>query len=302
MKKILVIVLAAVIALPVLASCAAKSGQSTSDSYSNYSDSDISEAPMEYDGVTDKSTEQKSDAPQQKLIKRYKVSAETKAFEQTLALIDQTVTELNGYFEKRTENNAYGRYDSRVLNAVIRIPEEQAESFLSGIKGAANVKSFTKTAENVTEAYIDAEARLQTLQAEREGLLNMISSVDSATQYEFWLTLHRELSDKEQDIASLQARLRNYDNLVSYATFDIELTEVVEYTEPEKENYGSRLSTAFKESWENFAENFKDFTVGLVRAMPTLITLAVISAVIFLCIFLPIRVSMAKRRKEQNKK
>ncbi|MBR6922456.1 MAG: DUF4349 domain-containing protein, partial [Clostridia bacterium] len=150
MKKILVLVLAAVIALPVLASCA-KSGMSASDSYSNYSDSDISEAPMEYDGVTDKSTEQKSDAPQQKLIKRYKVSAETKAFEQTLALIDQTVSELGGYFEKRTENNAYGRYNSRVLNAVIRIPEEQAESFLSGIKGAANVKSFTKTAENVTE-------------------------------------------------------------------------------------------------------------------------------------------------------
>ena len=299
-KKVIVIILAAVIALTVLASCSAKSGLSTSDSYSY--NSDIGEAPAEYDGVTDKSAGQTSDPSKQKLIKRYSVSAETKIFDQTLALIDQTVSELGGYFEKRAENNAYGRYNSRVLNAVIRIPEEQAESFLSGIKGAANVRSFTKTADNVTEAYVDAEARLQTLQAEREGLLNMISSVDSATQYDFWLTLHRELSDKEQDIASLQARLRNYDNLVSYATFDLELTEVVEYTEPEKEKYGSRLSTAFKESWENFAENFKDFTVGFVRAIPTLITLSVISGVIFICVFIPVRAARIKRKKNQDNK
>lgn len=300
-KKILLIALAAILALPILASCAAKSGRSAeADNYSYYSD--VGEAPAEYDGLTDKQAEQESAPSQQKLIKRYNVSAETKVFDETLTLIDKTVSDLGGYFEKRTENNAYGKYDARMLSAMIRIPEDKAESFLTGIKGAANVKSFTKTADNVTEAYVDAEARLQTLEAEREGLLNMISSVDSATQYDFWLTLHHELSDKEQDIAALKARLRSYDNLVSYATFNLDLTEVKEYTEPEKEKYGSRISAAFTESWERFGEGFKDFTVSFVRAIPTLLTLAVISTVIFLCIFLPVRASVKKRRKAQNNK
>ncbi|MBQ7700430.1 MAG: DUF4349 domain-containing protein [Clostridia bacterium] len=299
-KKILLIALAAILALPILASCAAKSGSLAEAD--NYSYSDAGDAPAEYDGLTDKQAEQESAPSQQKLIKRYNVSAETKVFDETLTLIDKTVSDLGGYFEKRTENNAYGKYDARMLNAVIRIPEDKAESFLFGIKGAANVKSFTKTADNVTEAYVDSTARLQTLEAEREGLLNMISSVDNAKDYEFWLTLHRELSDKEQDIAALKAKLRNYDNLISYSTFNLDLAEVKEYTEPEKEKYGSRISAAFTESWERFAENFKDFTVGLVRALPTLITLAVVSVIIFLCIFLPVRASVKKRRKAQNVK
>lgn len=279
----------------VLTACSAKNGATKDYAYE--------EEPAEYNGITDMSQgKSEGEAPAQKLIKRYRLSAETKEYEKTLELIDGAVSDLGGYFEKRAENNSYGRYDARLLTAVIRIPEDKAESFLSGIKGISNVKSFTKTAENVTEAYIDAEARLQSLEAEREGLLNMISSVDSAKEYDFWLTLHREISDKEQDIASLKARLRNYDNLVSYATFELDLTEVKEYTEPEKEQFGTRISTAFTASWKRFAENFKDFAVSLVSAMPTLLTFTVISVVIFLCVFLPIRGARIRRRKSQNDK
>ena len=61
---------------------------------------------------------------------------------------------------------------------------------------------------------------------------------------------------------------------------------------------GAGLSTAagIEYSGARFTENFKDFTVGFVRALPTLLTLAVVSAVIFLCIFLPIRAARRKRR------
>ena len=192
----------------------------------------------------------------------------------------KAVSEAGGYFEKRNETSAYGKRDVRKLTAVIRIPADKADSFLTGVKGAVNVNSFSKTAENVTEAYIDAEARLQTLEAEREGLLNMISSVDSAAQYDFWYKLHEAISEKEQDIAALKARLRNYDSLVSYSTFELNLVEVKEYTEPEKETFGSRLKTAFIGSWTGFAEGFKDFAVGFVQAFPGLLTFAVISTVI----------------------
>lgn len=293
-KRITVILLAAVTALFVLTSCAANGGAMKNDAYN--------EAPAERSGVSDMSmsSEQKGEASSQKLIKRYSVSAEAKEYDEALSMIDKAVSDAGGYFEKRAETNAYGKRDVRVLSAIIRIPEDKSEGFLTGVRGALNVRSYTKTADNVTEAYIDTEARLQTLEAEREGLLNMISSVDSAKEYDFWLTLHRELSDKEQDIAALKAKLRSYDNLVSYATFELDLTEVKEYTEPEKEKFGARLGTAFKESWQSFADNAQDFTVWFVRALPGLLTFAVISVAIFLCIFLPIRAGRAKRRKAQK--
>lgn len=291
-KRVMIaVILAALTTLAVLTSCSAKNGLAAS------SDNYYSDASEDNESIAVNPGEKSTAPANQKLIKRYNVSAEAKEYDEALKMIDKAVTDAGGYFEKRAETNAYGKRDVRVLSAIIRIPEDKSEGFLTGVRGALNVRSYTKTADNVTEAYIDTEARLQTLEAEREGLLNMISSVDSAKDYDFWLTLHHELSDKEQDIAALRARLKSYDNLVSYSTFELDLTEVKEYTEPEKEAYGSRLGTAFKESWENFAENFKDFTVVLVRALPALLTFAVISTVIFLCIFLPVRAGIKKRRK-----
>ena len=155
--------------------------------------------------------------------------------------------------------------------------------------------SAAQTTAALTEEIKNAGFTPMVYQNKRTSLLKL--DLPALKDYDFWLTLHHELSDKEQDIAALRARLKSYDNLVSYSTFELDLTEVKEYTEPEKEAYGSRLGTAFKESWENFAENFKDFTVGLVRALPALLTFAVISTVIFLCIFLPVRAGIKKRRK-----
>lgn len=293
-KRIITAALAALIAAAALTSCSARgSSADIGEAYNKIS----GEAPAESDGFQLASGSEQKSVADQKLIVRYTVAAEAKEYDNALSYLDKAVSEAGGYFEKRNEKSAYGKRDVRTLTAVIRIPADKADGFLTGVKGAVNVNSFSKTAENVTEAYIDAEARLQTLEAEREGLLNMISSVDSAAQYDFWYKLHEAISEKEQDIAALKARLRNYDSLVSYSTFELNLIEVKEYTEPEKETFGSRLKTAFIGSWVGFAEGFKDFAVGFVQAFPGLLTFAVISTVIFLSIFLPIRAARKKRAK-----
>ena len=217
-----------------------------------------------------------------------------------MTALDKAVSDAGGFFELRVQTNIYS-YDTRRLTATVRIPSEKSGEFLNSLRGIANVTSFEKAAEDVTAAYIDIEARLQTLEAEREGLLNMISSVDSAEQYDFWYKLHEAISEKEQDIAAYKAQLKNYDDLSSYSTFSLNLIEVKEYTEPEKEGYGTRLGNAFKESWEKFGENFKDFTVSFVRGFPGILTFAVISSAIFLAVFLPIRAAKRRRRKAQNK-
>ena len=289
MKKTVIIILSALLVLLVFTSCAAKSGPSV-----NY------DAAAEPGYDVNPSEEKSATENGRKLIKRYTVYAETKEYEETASLLDRAVADAGGYFEKRSETSARADGEKR-LTATVRIPADKTEEFLSGIRGISNVTSFEKSAEDVTGAYVDIEARLQTLEAEREGLLNMISSVDSASQYDFWYKLHEAISQKEQDIASYRAQLNKYDELSSYSTFTLYLNEVKIYTEPEKEGFGVRLKDAFVESWESFAEGFKDFSVAFVRAFPSLLTFAVISSVIFLAVFLPIRASVKRKRKAQNK-
>ena len=291
MKKIIIILLAVLLAVPVLASCSAKSNSgAVLDRASN-------EAYEEDHAPGEKSDGGSND---RKLIKRYAVNAETKAYDEKAPELDKAVSDAGGYFERRAETNGYS-YGVRRLTATVRIPADRSDAFLDGLRELYNVTSFEKAAEDVTAAYVDIEARLQTLEAEREGLLNMISSVNSAEQYDFWYKLHETISEKEQDIAAYKAQLKNYDSLSSYSTFTIYLTEVKEYTEPEKEGYGTRIKNAFTESWEKFGENFKDFTVAFVRGFPGILTFAVISTGIFLAVFLPIRAAKRRNRQAKNK-
>ena len=151
---------------------------------------------------------------------------------------------------------------------------------MSGLGSIMNVTSSSSSAENVTEAYYDAAARLDTLKAERESLQKMMASIDTAVQYDFWLTLQKRLSETEQDIAALEARLRTYDNRVSYSTVTINLREVLELTPAESPTFGSRISKAFASSWQSFGEFWQDVAVFIVSALPAIITLAVIVLVI----------------------
>ena len=198
------------------------------------------------------------------------------------AALSDAISAVGGYIESQGSTGiSYGSgRSSRRLTATVRVPADKYEDFVSGLGSIMNVTSSSSSAENVTEAYYDAAARLETLKAERESLQKMMASIDTAVQYDFWLTLQKRLSETEQDIAALEARLRTYDNRVSYSTVTINLREVLELTPAESPTFGSRISKAFSSSWQSFGEFWQDVAVFIVSALPAIITLAVIVLVI----------------------
>lgn len=218
----------------------------------------------------------------QKIIRTCTIEGETREFDTTSAALSDAISAVGGYIESQSSTGiSYGSgRSSRRLTATVRVPADKYEDFVSGLGSIMNVTSSSSSAENVTEAYYDAAARLETLKAERESLQKMMASIDTAVQYDFWLTLQKRLSETEQDIAALEARLRTYDNRVSYSTVTINLREVLELTPAESPTFGSRISKAFSSSWQSFGEFWQDVAVFIVSALPAIITLAVIVLVI----------------------
>ena len=287
MKKYVSIIIAVLIAAAMLLCSCSQSGAAHNDAVEapsdSYSDSFATEHASEAEAKTG-----------QKLIKSYKVQAESKEYDKAVSFLDNAVSEAGGYYENRREHSSG---NVRYLTAVVRVPAEKAENFAEGLRGAANVTDMYKTAQNVTEAYIDTEARLESLEAERQSLINMMASLDKASEFDFWYKLQTRISETEPEIAALKAKIKNYDNLVSYATLDITLHEVKEFTESEDDPFIKRISDAFRQSWKSFGDGCKDFAVFFVRAFPTLLTISVIGLVIFLAIFLPLRASARRKRK-----
>ena len=207
----------------------------------------------------------------------------------------------NGFIsESRVTGASYNHSGSygRTAYLVIKIPAENLDAFISQIGGALNVTSSASTQQDVSEAYYSIEARMKTLETERESLLAMMSSIDTAKDYDFWYTLQKKISETEQQIAEYQAILKSYDGQVAYSTVNLTIDEVVEYT-PVKDNdptFGKRIAEAFVESWKNFGEGFMDFTVFMVSAIPTLLIFPGIPAVIVLIV-----VSVHKKKKKKVK-
>ena len=213
-----------------------------------------------------------------KIIKNVTAYGETKQYDECIESTKALVTKYNGYIENSNiSGTSYGStVTRRRASFVFRIPAENLEAFKSEISTILNITSINENAKNVSEEYYNLEAIIETLSAEREGLLNILKSLDNSTQYDYWIKITERLSDIEKQIAVYTAQLNNLDNKISYSTFTLTVEEVKEYTEDAPEKFGDRVSNAAKKSWKNFAENLKSFIVGFVYCIPTFLTLGFI--------------------------
>ncbi len=273
----------------MLCSCDSGSGSPSKGGSTDSSFESPEKPGVGSDGLLNTSYAENTD---QKIIHTCTVEGETKQFDSAAAALSDAISSAGGYIESQqatgTSYNGSG-HSSRHLTAVVRVPVDQYDSFVSGLGNIMNVTKSSSNAQNITEPYYDAEARLKTLKAEHESLQKMMASIDTAVQFDFWLTLQKRLSETEQDIAALEAKLRGYDNKVSYSTVTIALREVVELTVAQEPTFGNRVSKAFTSSWENFGEFWQNVAVFIVSVLPVIVTIAVMVIVILTLVLIASR-------------
>ncbi len=230
-----------------------------------------------------------------KIIKTVNVVSETKELDSALARIENEVAVLGGYIQSsNTYGKSYEKYSNRRATYTLRIPAEMLDSFMNSMGGYVNITSKTEKVDDITDTYTDIEARLEALKTQETRLIELLAK---AEKLEDVITLEERISYVRYEIESYEAKIRNYNTLIAFSTVNIELAEVIDYTpEPIKDpTFGERLGEAFKESWKEFADGCKDFSVGLVYALPTLLVLAVVAFVIVLIVVRSVKRSRKQR-------
>ncbi len=216
-----------------------------------------------------------------KIIKTVTAYGETKEYDKAVGKIKALITEYGGYIENsNVYGNSYDQKSFRRASFTVRIPAGNIEAFSNEVEKTVNLTSVSENMTNVSDEYYDIEAIIETLSAERQGLLNILKSIESSAQYDYWLKITERLSSIEKDIAIYTARLKQLDNKVDYSTYCLTLNEVSDLTVPAPATFGERIADAFSESWEDFYNNTQDLAVFLVSALPTLIILGCIGGVI----------------------
>ena len=238
----------------------------------------------------------------EKIIKNINMSAQTKEYEKALDRILDSLAQNGGYEESVTSSGrSYyaGDYYTRNARMTLRVPAENLDTFLGEIGGLINVTSQTSSQSNVTAQYYDTVARLNVLEAERQAYEEMLKLAKDVTEV---LEIRDRLYKTIEEIEASRTKLEVYDNKVAYSTVIINLEEVREYvqTPTAKTTFGQRIVNSFTRSWKNFADNFQDFVVWLIGAIPTIVVIVVIAGAGTTIVLVAGKKSQKKRQNKNN--
>lgn len=276
-KKILACICAAVM---LLSGCGASAGAPMmgSDSKSEAAmDMVMPEAPMEAPSApapsvtlspeysmsagAGESVYQRADA---KLIRRCTVELQTTEFDTAVSALYELVDAQGGYFENSSVYSG-GYYNSNARRNgeyVVRIPAEKYSAFRSSVGELGYVSFSNESTEDIGEQYYDTEARLKTLRTKQERLQVLL---EKAETMEDIITLESALGDVEYEIERYSSTLNRYDGLVNFATFHINVQEVIRVEEKTgaADTLSERMSSAFSDGLEDLKDNAEDFMVWI---------------------------------------
>ena len=129
---------------------------------------------------------------------------------------------------------------------------------------------ITTSTEDVTENYLSVEAKIESLEAQRKGLVEMLESVDLSKDFYTWQQIKSELAEIETQLNYYHNMLENLDKVTRYSTVYLSIEEVVELTvvDGEDETFGKEIGNAFKESFTGALEFFKGLLIVLIYLLP----------------------------------
>ena len=219
-----------------------------------------------------------------KLIQTATMQIETENLDAVLGQIDSRIAQLGGYVENSNVQNgsAYSSKRYRSASLTIRIPAEDLDAFIDQVGEISNIVSSQKKVEDVTLTYVATESRMKALQAEEERLLELMIKAETLNDL---LTVEKRLTEVRTELEQVTSALRVFDNQVDYATIQLSISEVKEFTDTtEPETIWERISIGFLTSLKGVGDFFVELFVFVVVSIPYFVIIAVIPVVIILII------------------
>jgi len=171
----------------------------------------------------------------------------------------------------RFENNLY-RKENRFT---LKVPQQSFDVLMDSIRHVVDFVEYeTITTQDVTEEYLDIEARLKTkleVKARYEAVLRK-----QAKTVEDILKTEEKLRIIQEEIESAQGRLKYLTNKVAYSTIQIDLYQEVEY----KEEPVSYKKTFWDKTMESLSFGW-DMIQGLVLAILHIWPLTILGILLF---------------------
>ena len=162
-----------------------------------------------------------------KVISTAFVSVEVEAVAEAVVLV-RTIAESRGGFVEQLSRSGAGERQSATLT--IRVPQPAFFEALEQIGDLGTVEEEHVESQDVSEQFVDLEARLRAAEREEESLLKLLERANTVSEI---LTIERELGRVRSEIERLQGQLNFLSRRVDLATISVSLRPPgVRFVEP----------------------------------------------------------------------
>ncbi len=200
--------------------------------------------------------------------------------EESLIKIEALALELGGFV---VNSSSWKLNDQLQATITIRVPAESFDEARKRLKeGALEVQSENTSAQDVTEEYVDLEARLTYLEETEEELRELLDSArERGEKAEGILAIYRELSDIGIQVEQTKGRMQYLERSAAMSALTVNLTpeEEVQVVEP-----GWDWLRTVRESLRDLVKALQFLadiaTRFIITLLPILITIALPFAVL----------------------
>jgi hypothetical protein len=216
------------------------------------------------------------------------ITLSTKEFDKTRAALEEILKRHNGYMgELKVSAPADA---GRTLTATLRVPGPQLEAAMAELKKLGRVEDESQGGEEVTQQYVDLQARLANGKQTEQRLTEILRTRTGKLQDV--LKVELEIDRVRGEIEQMQAEQKELTKRVAFATLNATIKEEyqakLQATPP---STGSRFRNAAVDGYNTVIEGLIDVALFLLSAGPNLLLWAAI-------LFFPARWAWKKLRRK----
>ena len=199
---------------------------------------------------------------EQQIIQRASLSIEVTDFQTSSDALSQIVARANGFI---SDSYSYVTDTDRKRGEItIRVPSDRFLAVITELETLGTVTSQHIAGEDVTEEYIDLQARLNNSERQEQRLLEILELAETVEEI---LEVERELERVRGEIEQMTGRITYLENRIELATITVSLYE----PEPITQSWGIR--DAIRAAFAGFVAMIRGLIIAVGYALPILILL-----------------------------
>lgn len=216
-----------------------------------------------------------------------------------LKAIEALAAEMGGYVVSSNKYQSTGNNGVQVPEAQvgIRVPSEKLDQALDRIKaGVIEVRSESRSGQDVTADYVDLQSRLKNLEATEAQLVKIM---ENATATEDVLNVFNQLASIREQIEMVKGQIKYYEESAALSAVSVRI--IAEASVQPIEIAGWKPQGVAREAIQDLIFFFQDFVDFLIRFVLLVLPSLILIGIPVYLVFLGVRALVRKFRRPRIK-